>query len=304
MTACIGADGHRVLAGRHHDGCANPETCLGCLPCPEPHCHTCKRNHAETTCPACLAMVRDHLAAVRDLSTHLHDEAVNGRRSLSSPIPGGDALVLLAPGHYRRAGDLTVDERRNDPRPVRAVVGFWVTRVTTWRGDPTPDPSLGAWLDYLDRNLHEIARGRTFPDLARDLTRLRRQIEDVLFDGDRPEVSRVPCLACGTRLFKVWETKPEADHWRCPKCGETYDRGRYDRAKHDHLASTGAERYVPVPMAVAVIGRPEQTVRAWIRRGLVETRRDPNTGRLFAWWPDVRAAHLQAKSRREERRKR
>jgi hypothetical protein len=246
-------------------------------------------------------MVRDHLDTIGFLTTHLRDEAVHGSRSLRADTPGGNALALLAPGNYTGVHTRSlspVDERRNDPRPVHAVINYWSVWWSTWTADPTPQPyTLGGVLDYLGRVLHLLANDPAFPQLARDLSRTRRQLEDVLYDGERPDVSRVPCWDCGTRLHKVYADDPKDDHWRCPRCGEHYDRGRYDRAKHDHLASQGADRYVPVPIAVAAIGRPEQTVRAWIRRELVTSRRDPTTGRLFVWWPDVRSAHLLTATR-------
>lgn len=297
LVACMARDRGRVLPGRHLDGCPEPDTCPGCLPCPDHHCLTCRRNHADVTCPVCLATTRDDLREVETLTSHLHDEAVHGRRSLSSQIPGGDALVLLGPGNYYADHLAHSEERPSDPRPPYVVVQHWAAWWADESGSRYPYPdALADLTDYLDGQLHQIAGDPVFTHLARDLSRLRRRIEDVLYDGERPEVSRVPCLACGTRLHKVWETKVEDDHWRCPRCGETYNQGRFERAKHDHLASRGAERYVPIPMAIAAIGRPEQTVRAWIRRGLVDTRRDEATGRLFAWWPDVRAAHLAART--------
>lgn len=289
--SCAAKNHTRVLVGRHDEPCTDP-SCTGCLPCTEPHCHTCRRDHAEVTCTGCLAMARDHLTTIGFLTTHLRDEAVHGSRSLRAETPGGNALVLLSPGNY--TGTLSPrDERRNDPRPVHVVLDHWVHWYAT-NTDTTHDlpQTLGAAVDRLGEVLHLLARDPVFPQLARDLSRTRRQLEDVLYDGDRPEVSRVPCWDCGTRLHKVYGEHPAQDHWRCPRCGEHYDRGRYDRAKHDHLASRGADRYVPVSMAVAAIGRPEQTVRAWIRRGLVTVQRDPNTGRVLAWWPDVRTAHL------------
>jgi transposase-like protein len=243
-------------------------------------------------------VVRDHLSTIGELAPHLPDEAAHGARSLRSDLPGGDALVLLTPGNY--TGSLSPnDERRNDPRPLLVVLNHWETWWRTRHHHPTRDPlTLGRTLDYLSAHLHRMAEDPAFPNLAREVSRTRRQLENVLYDGVRPEVSRVPCWECGTRLVKEYGDTVAEDHWRCPKCGERYDRGRYDRAKHDHLASQGAERYVPVAIAVAAVGRPEQTVRAWIKRELVQARRDPVTGRLFVWWPDVRTAHLTTTRRR------
>lgn len=286
----------RVLPDRHQDGCPGAG-CTGCEPCPEPHCGTCKRDHADHTCAECLSMVRQTLHEIAVLTTHLGDEAVNGRASIRAELPGGDALVLLAPGNYR-VTEHHPEHQRNDPRPVLVVLLYWVNWWRrTQRQGLLPAPSLGAARDYLDDHLHHIAVSTVFPRLARDLSRVLHQLENVLHDGVRPEVSRVPCWECGTRLVKVYGDTEREDHWTCPRCREVYDRGRYDRAKHDHLYSTGADRYVAVSDAVAAIGRPQQTVRTWINRGLVEVKRDPKTGRVWVWWPDVREQHLLAASR-------
>lgn len=237
-------------------------------------------------------MVRSTLHGIADLTTHLGDEAVNGRASIKADLPGGDALVLLAPGNYHPT-KWSAEEQRNDPRPPLVVLSFWASWWRTVQGHPhEPSSTLARLRDYLDDNLHHMGRSQVFPRLARDLSRVLNQLENVLCDGDRPEVSRVPCWECGARLEKRYGATLADDHWVCPRCREVYDRGRYDRAKHDHLASTGAERYVTVPDAVAAVGRPEQTVRTWMRKGLVDTKRDPKTGRVFVWWPHVREQHL------------
>ena len=296
---CLARDHQRYLLARHVESCSDPD-CGGCVPCPGPHCTTCRRDHAAVTCLGCLAMARDHLTTIGFLTTHLHDEALHGSRSEHADMPGGNALVMLGPGNY--SGSLSpADEQRDDPRPVLTVLNYWCTWWTTHAGAPTVDYTLPALVDYLGRVLHQIAERPAFPLLALDLSRTRRQLENVLYDGERPEVSRVPCWECGTRLHKVYAAKASDDYWTCPKCGERYDRGRYDRAKHDHLASQGADRYVPVMVAIAAIGRHEQTVRAWIRRGLVGVQRDAATGRVTAWWPDVRAMHLSTERRRRRR---
>jgi hypothetical protein len=154
-------------------------------------------------------------------------------------------------------------------------------------------------VDLLDTQLSRIAGTHLFAPLARDLDRLLHSVENVLHAGHRPEVSRVPCLSCGTRLIKVWAETEEHDHWRCRVCGETYDHGRYERAKHDQLASRGAERFVPLTDAVAVTGRPDETVRRWVRLGYVATRRE--AGRLQVWWPHVREQHRTTPTRKRRR---
>lgn len=240
---------------------------------------------------------------VRELVAALPAQATLGRHAYHQHhgVPGGDATVMLAPASPRRpVGELqAVHAEHGDPRPPLDVLSYW---TNVWRaevGNRTDlPPTMDRAADYLDRHLHRIADTRLFAKLAKDLGQVVYQLENVLHAGHRPEVSRVPCLECGTRLVKVWTDKEVDDHWRCPACGETYDAGRYERAKHEQLASRGADRFVPVSDAVAVTGRPEQTVRAWMLRGWVEARRDRATGRLEVWWPDVRDRHRTTPTRR------
>lgn len=297
--ACIRGDEARVLPGRHRDDC--PGDCAGCQPCPEPHCQTCRTHHAEVTCPGCLGVARANLGELHDLVADLPEQAREGRQAFHHHhgIPGGDATVMLTPAAPRRPEGSTrrVYAEPGDPRPPLDVLTYWSNR---WRAEVQHALSfpatMGNVVSYLDGQLHRIAETHLFTPLARDLARLLHSVENVLRAGDRPDVSRVPCLACGTRLVKVWAEEETRDHWRCRLCGELYDHGRYERAKHEQLASRGADRFVPLADAVAVTGRPEQTVRAWMRQGLIATRRD--AGRLQVWWPHVRERHLLTPTRR------
>lgn len=250
------------------------------------------------TCPSCQAVARLNLAMIGELASHLALHAVLGRQAfhVHEDIPGGDATVMMAPastgwaiGSYVRA----IPELPHDVRPPLDVLAYWMRRWEDWTSAPPSldTPSLDLAETYLGRVLHLIAATRLFVGLAHDLAGVTRELENVLHAGDRAEVSRVPCWDCGSRLLKVWGDQAKADHWRCPTCGELYDQGRYERAQHDQLASRGADRFVPLMDAVAVTARPEQTIRAWVRDGLVETRRLPG-GTREVWWPDVRERHL------------
>lgn len=314
MDNCKPGTVARVLPRRHLEACES-EACPGCLPCPRHHCKLCRRNHTDTTaCPTCLAEVRGVLARLKVLATHLPDEAHEGRPAYRphDGVPGGDALVLLVPGpdaaSYRHALDErlarqldtshTLEEQRTDPRPVYTVLVEWVGWWRAQRHQTTQlEHTVPHLIDYLTDYLHEMARDDQFPTMSRDLASMLRQVEDALHDGERPETSRVPCWECGTRLVKVYTARLADDHWLCPHCGERYDKGRYDRAKHDHLASIGAARFVSISDATAAIGRPERTVRTWVARQQVESMRDAKTGRLLVWWPDVRNQHQATLSR-------
>lgn len=295
---CTRSDqGGRVLRARHRDDCYDPDTCPGCLPCPDHHCAACRHEHAPTICPSCLLDTRTDLRMVGTLAPNLRVEAVNGRSAYAvrQDVPGGDALVMAGPG----ASPNVVRPQLGDPIPPLSLLSAW---VDTWQHvmhheSMPPVRDLDYAVEYLDRRLHMMAdlHTGTYLVMARELATMRRRVEDVTHDGERADTSRVPCWECGARLVKVYAAKVGDDHWCCPRCGEMYDQHRYERALHDHLASNGAARMVYVTDATAAIGRPVQTVRAWIRTGRVETDRDPVTNRLRAWWPDVRSAHLETR---------
>jgi hypothetical protein len=245
------------------------------------------------------------LDEVAVLTDELPAQAVNGRQARNSghSIPGGDALVMLAPAAPRRPLGSTrpVYSEAGDPRPPLDVLVYWCNVWKRQHGGPDFPPTMGNAHSYLDGQLHLLAATPLFHRVLRDLSRVAHALENVLHAGDRADRSRVPCLTCGTRVIKVWTDSPANDHWRCPSCGELYDQGRYERAKHDQLASRGADRFVPVADALAVTGRPEQTLRTWMRLGYVETRKAPGSGRLEVWWPDVRDRHRTTPTRRRGR---
>ena len=310
---CTFMGGRYVLRDHHQDGCTDP-FCQGCQPCPTPHCDTCEKYHAEGTCVLCLGLARANLRQVVRLMDRLSTEAQQGTRAfkIGTAIPGGDALVMAGPGAdalgmmrqlaHRLANDLDVshtwDELRGDPRPPEAVLLDWEEAWRAHLDQRTTEPAtVDGAVSYLSEHMRTMAQLHTFPTFARDMARLVRQLEDVLHEGKRDEVSRVPCLDCGARLVKVYGDTEDQDHHVCPRCSQRYDAGRYQRAKHQHLASKGAERYVSIADAVAAVDRPEQTVRAWMRRGLVDYTRDPDSKRLVVWWPHVREQHLAAAQR-------
>jgi len=199
-----------------------------------------------------------------------------------------------APGHIAPV----VAELPSDPRPPLDVLAYW---TNTWRSlcdQPTGLPAtIERACDYLDQQLHHIARDPIFPGLARDLARVRHQLETVLHAGVRPELTHTPCWDCGSRLARVWGATAATDCWRCGVCGQVYDQHRYTQAQHMHLLGRGADRYVALADAVAVTGRPYPTVQAWGREGMVAARRT-HTGRVEVWWPDVRDRHRTTPLRR------
>jgi len=245
-------------------------------------------------------VARLNLALVAELAGHLPLQAVMGRQAWHTHdgLLGGDATVMLTPASTSwPEGDtrpVTTDQP-NDVRPPLDVLSHWSNR---W--SPRPVTTVDAACDYLGSQLHLIAADPAlFPPMAYDLARILHTLENVLHAGDRPEVSRVPCWDCGTRLHRVWSDDPDHDHWRCPVCGQTFDHLRYTACRHYQLASRGADRFVLLADAVAVTGRPETTVRAWVASGQITSRRV--TGHIEVWWPDVRDLARTTPTRRRIR---
>jgi hypothetical protein len=305
-AACkAGRDRARVLPGRHQDDCDGTD-CPGCQPCPENHCQTCRREHADSTCPSCRAVARLNLAMIEELASHLPDQAVRGRVTWHTHdgLLGGDATVMMTPASPSwPAGDTrTVTADPGDVRPPLDVLASWVNR---WHvridSRPLPTNSLAWCVDHLSSQLHVIAGTPMFQPFARDLARLVYSMETVLHAGDRPETSPVPCWDCGTRLQVIYADTADHDHWRCPLCGQAFDHLRYVACRHYQLASRGADRFVSLADAVAVTGRPEMTVRTWERDGLVRSRRTPS-GHVEVWWPDVRDRDRTTPTRRRRSR--
>jgi hypothetical protein len=259
------------------------------------------------TCTDCLKLARDNLGGIRELALQLPEQSRSGRQAFHTHdgVPGGDATVMLSPAATSWPNGQAEPVRAElplDVRPPLDVLAYWSNLWRLHTRNPTEHvPTLGRVIDHLDRTLSVMADEQLFALLAHDLGSVLRQIENVVHGGDRPDVSRVPCWDCGTRLQKVWADREDADSWWCPVCGEDYDQGRYERAKHDHLHSRGADHFVQLMDAVAVTGRPEQTVRGWVRDGLVETQRGAS-GRLEVWWPDVRDLHRIAAMRQKSKR--
>lgn len=297
----------RLLTGRHEDTCAD-ETCAGCQACPESHCGVCQRAHAEGTCPECTAVTRDDLREIGRLCGSLPAEVEH--RGVN-----GEAMMLLGPAAdpeawRNRAMSATMgrlpegylDDCRDEAHPMW-VLGTW---EQVWRDELGHVTDLKATLprlvDYLDREMHVMA-GRAeppFEDFARDVRGCRAHLEDVLMAGERVERTEVPCLECGTLLVKVHKDAEDRDGYECQRksCDRTwYDQQEFTLAKAEHLKSEGADKFVPLTTALAAIGRPEQTVRTWVRNGAVDSKRDEQN-RVVVWWPDVRRMHLLAETRK------
>lgn len=311
----VASDQPRILSGRHNDPC----TCdgvRGCQPCPEVHCVICGREHAKSACVGCLEAARSDLGAIWDLCCALPGEAaVKGAQSEAMMLMGPSAdpeawrnyAMSAVRGRLCRCATRTgracpsmfgrpcpdaayVDDCRDEQHPLW-VLGSWEQIWRDFLDHPTDAPiTIEAAYAYLDLQMGYMADQvePAFDEFARELRGCRAHLENVLVDGVRTERGHVPCIDCEMRLMKVYgKTEPD-DHWTCGKCHRVYTAEEYTLAQRHHMDNDRGDRFLKVSEALGMINRPEQTLRAWMSAEKVQIQRDPKTGALLVWWPDVR----------------
>lgn len=204
-----------------------------------------------TTCRACVADVRAHLDAVEHAYALLPALLVGlgsnapqpgGGRASERPLPGGDVLVLLAPGssaleRWRawradpdRDPDWDQDDRPGDPPSAAYALGRWEDDWRRVRREPAaagPHTVPGA-AAYLHLRLAWAARRHPgFAEFTADLTALRRRIEVAARLDDRPERAGVPCFDCRGELERPYGHNGRDDDWTCRRCRRVYDPPAY-----------------------------------------------------------------------------
>lgn len=297
MTICkfVASDRPRILPGRHNDPCACDGT-RGCQECPEMHCVICGRAHAYAACTGCLEAARSDLEEIATLCASLPAEAVE--KGVQS-----EAMMLLGPASnphewrtrataalFGRFDDSYLNDCRDELHPLW-VLGTWEQMWRDFLDHQSNTPiDLYAAASYLGMQMTYMA-GQIeppFEEFARDLRGCRAHLENVLHDGIRTERGHVPCIDCETRLVKVYgKTEPD-DHWTCGKCHRVYNAEEYTLAQRHHMDNERGDRFLKVSEALGMINRPEVTLRAWMSAEKIQTQRDPKTGALLVWWPDVR----------------
>lgn len=193
----------------------------GCQPCTEHHCVLCGRAHLDTahalTCDECIGGVREDLNEILWLCRHLRWQAargaVDGKLLAAAPIPGGDAMVMIArAGESTNVDDATwgrpVDEyhRPGDPIPPLLPLAAWNQAWRAHLGHRLPaKPSVTGTVRYLQDQLTVISQhtgpGPDWLGFAADMTGLRRQLEAILHDEQNPEQG-VGCFECGRQLVR------------------------------------------------------------------------------------------------------
>ena len=271
-----------------------------------------------------MKVTRD-LREIVQLSLHLHTQATNKANQIidGHVLPGGYAMVSLTPVANLEAWenqyegweqfntttdgptfDLTHIEDEDDTwEPALQTLRYWSDRYrrshnAEWDHIPTVNTEA-KFLAHLANWIWE--NEPEWEHFAHDINRARVRLENVLYAGTRPERTRVNCTneACETkpRLIRVYGLSVTQDHYKCPGCKNRYDPGQFARAKLQHLDSEGADRHVKMQDARDVINRPNRTWTKWLRYWYVRNYRDPVTGQVWVWWPDVREMDRETKRR-------
>jgi hypothetical protein len=287
-------------------------------PCPERHCVVCGRGHCDDTnpqtCAECVGLVRENLTEImrlyEELPRQARDGGADGRLLAGAPIPGAEAMVLLAPGSDARArawarergdqreaegrkrgydGDYShaQDEVDSDPMPPLLVLATWEDDVRSFLGHPAgPRATMWRCADYLGQHLTLMAqRHPAFDEYARDLARCRARLEDVLGEGERDERG-APCQKCGTLLVRRCHPRHGlVDEWECPRCRTSYTAAEYWKAvEQDYQDNAEALHAEAIQRRTGVaIG----TIRVWVSRGKVRTRGKDERGRVLYDVADV-----------------
>jgi hypothetical protein len=233
-------------------------------------------------CLRCVHGAREDLGAIMAGYSDLPEAAyrlksgwiTDGPHGDDIPLPGGDALVLLAPGGTgsdaaSRRGDRShaADEHRDDAPSVLGVLATWEDDLRLAFGHPPAGKATLATVgEYLARQLGRAAREHpAFDELARDLRMLRQRIEVVTGADDRPVAAFADCFDCGGRLERRWTASGLADDWCCRRCGRTYTGAEYLLACRAKLEGAGAVLTgLEVQMLFGV--RPAM-LRRWVLRG-------------------------------------
>lgn len=273
-----GRDNPRLLRDRHDESCED-EDCKGCQECYLRHCVVCGITHvSQQTCPECIGTVRTGLIEIRNLFAQLPAQAlyggVDGYLEAARPIPGGEAMALMAPAGNGRAvawarerGDdvsHAEDERASELDPPEMMLVTWEDDWRSIRNQKTEDvASLNAAAEYLSEHLHWAAQEHdAFDAFAEDIRSQVGRLEDVLHAGERDERT-APCLYCSGRIEREYDRKKGfSDNYRClGRCKRPYTRDQYVNAvRAGYLAK--ADKLTAADAAIK-FGIAASRIRVW-----------------------------------------
>lgn len=167
------------------------------------------------------------------------------------------------------------------------VLATWEDAVRDERDQPTDlRATVERAADYLRDSIDWMLGTNEWGDLnfiaidqlAEDLRRCRRMLEDVTREGVRDDKG-VPCMICGTNLVKIWGDVADEDRWLCRPCDRWSTTDQYHLAvKAD--ARRSADRLTARDMLEEYRIKPG-TLRQWATRGHVRKRGRDASGRML-----------------------
>lgn len=276
-----------------------------------------------------LSIARD-LRAIGELYIDLHWQV---RASTNdADFPGGRALNMMAPAateqdwqkQYEIAEaaiwnsdrpwtafeDYIDDQLDIDVHPVN-VLGSWALLIREERNQPTDlRQTLSRSMDYIAGSLDWLLSTDEYGDavflavteVAADLAKVRRAMENVLKSGKRAERVRVTCTneKCERkpRLIKDYGAQARWDVHRCPACKTRYNEQQFRLARADNLASKGTEKFVNIALAKSAVYADRRTFWSWMDRMQTRAVCDIKTRQIMVWWPSVHELD-EAKTKRK-----
>lgn len=203
------------------------------------------------TCTPCLGRTRRDLIEIEQLYALL-PSAVGGAtagsivamssHSAESPVPGGDALVMLAPGSDGKAAALASlyglddshagDDYPSDPPAVLAELGSWEDDWFEVRREagiaetaPAQPATLMATVTWMTQRLTWAAQQHdAFDQFATDVRRVLGRLRSVTRTGDPNDRAAIECPDCEGDLRREYrKADPCPGEWLPPRPALGYD---------------------------------------------------------------------------------
>jgi len=252
--------------------------------CEEPHCRSCKRRHlpddAGYGCTVCLHQARTALVEIHERTARLREHAYDGSDRHGRPLaasaasPGGEPLMLTLPH-----ADVTDRERM-----ATAVTRGWATGTaayyrTEWEtmGPAEVEAVIGRDIAAARGLVGRVIVAEHLTWAAREwdcwavvhsmLTGMADRLAAALGETEQTISSAVPCPGCGGRTLTILDTAVGSEWYECRRSACSWDGSPDEIGREARWAIGDEDGWVPVADAAAVLGRHEQTLRAWVARG-------------------------------------
>lgn len=256
-----GKDQPRIVHGRHTGDCPGEE-CVGCAPCPRPHCRVCGVAHAHGTCAECMAATRQNLHQIarkcHALPVEVEHRGIRGEAMmllgpvadpearqhveasyLAGRLPEGWIMAAHGKGCPLLVNDACVGCAGGELHPLTILLTWQMTWRDALDHDEAADSELATAVDYLDRTMTYMGGYPDVPfeDFADDLHRCLTHLDSVLHDQAQGDRANVGCFTCGGDLERRIGEDGFEDFWTCQRCHRRYTYAEYNFALRASLES-------------------------------------------------------------------